>query len=189
MWVGEIGFDGYEISGVLMNEPNHVDGISAGEQVSFPLAELSDWMYAIEEKVYGGFSIQVMRGDMSSAERKAHDSAWGLKFPTPPTINLTPDLPYQAFESMGPERIPEHPMSLNMKKKSEEGIRSLGKKINDPIVGEMTLLHYETLAGNLTQVESLLALGANKRTKDGHGKTALDYAKMMGWTKIEKRLA
>lgn len=189
MWVGEIGFDGVAISGALMNQPNYIPDLNEGDPVSFPLNGVTDWMYAIDGKVFGGFSIQVMRAGMSPAERRQHDEAWGLQFPDPATVRLTPSMSYQTFRSTSAELIPEHEMSLNMKKKSEEGVRSLGKRINDLIIGDMTLLHYDALAGNLTQVESLLALGADKHTKDGHGKTALDYARLMGWKKIEKRLA
>ncbi|WP_415326500.1 hypothetical protein [Chryseobacterium sp. MMS23-Vi53] len=47
----------------------------------------------------------------------------------------------------------------------------------------MTLLHRETIAGNLTSVEVILKSGVdsgvNKNLKTNNGKTALDFAKQL----------
>lgn len=44
-----------------------------------------------------------------------------------------------------------------------------------------TLLHRETIAGNLSSVEVLLKSGADKNLKTNKGKTPLDYAKQLNW--------
>jgi ankyrin repeat protein len=44
-----------------------------------------------------------------------------------------------------------------------------------------TFLHRETIAGNSTSVEILIAAGADINAKTIHGKTALDFAKQLNW--------
>lgn len=188
MWVGEVGFDGATIHGVLLNQPNDDAGVNQGDQVSFAVSEISDWLYAMEGKAYGGFSIQLMRSAMPVAERAQHDEAWGFDFGDASTVRLAAGLTYRDYCSMEAMQIPEHPMSLNMREKSAEGIRGLGNKVNDPLIDGMTMLHYESLAGNLTQAKLCIDHGARKQMKDGNGMTAMDYAQVLGWAKIVKLL-
>jgi uncharacterized protein YegJ (DUF2314 family) len=46
------------------------------------------------------------------------------------------------------------------------------------------IVHREAIAGNLTSVEVLLSLGADKTTKTNTGKTALDFARLLEWEHI-----
>jgi ankyrin repeat protein len=62
------------------------------------------------------------------------------------------------------------------------------EKINGLIVFDMTMLQFESLAGNLTQVELLLKYGADERIKNVHGQTAQDLAEMFNWEKISALL-
>jgi uncharacterized protein YegJ (DUF2314 family) len=45
-------------------------------------------MFAITGKVYGAFTVHVLRSQMPPGERKAHDDAWGLDFGDSDTIEL-----------------------------------------------------------------------------------------------------
>ena len=47
----------------------------------------------------------------------------------------------------------------------------------------------EAIAGNLTRLELLLAKGADKNAKNIHGKTALDYARALGWDHVTEALS
>ncbi len=80
MWLNEVYFDGERVCGVLVNDPNVLSNVKNGDEVSVPLEQISDWMFAIEGKTYGGFSVQAMRKAMSERERAEHDEAWGAKF-------------------------------------------------------------------------------------------------------------
>ena len=60
MWVSEIDFDGEFITGFLMNRPNWLRNISEGDHVKAKLDDISDWMFAIDGRVYGGFTINLL---------------------------------------------------------------------------------------------------------------------------------
>lgn len=80
MWVNDVYFDGERVCGVLVNDPNALSNVKNGDEVAVSLEQISDWMFAIEGKTYGGFSVQAMRKAMSQSERAKHDEAWGLNF-------------------------------------------------------------------------------------------------------------
>ncbi len=184
MWVGDISFDGKVITGNLLNQPNQIENLNQGDIVQFDYEEISDWMYSISGKVYGAFTVNVLRSRMTKKELKEHDDAWGLDFGDPLNLNIDPILSFSKFLLTPSIDLPEHTMSENMVDKSEDEIREMEGKINDPIVFNMTMLQFESLAGNLTQVELLLKYGADKRIKNVHGQTAQDLAKMFNWEKI-----
>ena len=197
MWVSDIQFDGTVISGVLLNEPHWVRGLGAGDAVSTPLAEITDWMCAVDGKVYGGYTIDVMRAGMSKAERQQHDQAWGLDFGKPGEVWPVPS---RARTSKGflsgllsgkgagspvadPE-LTEHPMSENMASKIEEALvdnPSLAFHLDE---SGWSMLHREALAGNSTPVAILLRHGADPKALNGQGLSALDLARKMGWPRI-----
>lgn len=198
MWINEISFDGDHIKGYLINEPNSLKNIQVGDYVEIPLKHLTDWLFAITPstpkpkglsklfsssspslpKAYGGFTIQKMRADMSEAERKDHDNAWQLDFGDHNDIHVV----NQQKES--PENLIEHPMSRNMKDEFVKFLQQYPDEIINTDEDGLTLLHRETIAGNLTIVQAALDAGADKNIQSGKGKTALDYAKEFKWEHI-----
>ncbi len=205
MWINEIQFDGDTVSGVLLNNPQWLDSIAAGDPVSVPLAEIGDWMYTINGKVYGGYSIDVMRSDMSKAEREEHDQAWGLDFGKPGEVMIVPAATQekQGFLSglfgkkeqpiiLSTEDLPEHPMSENMAEKMDQGLRDEPAFARSVDEDGWTLLQRDALAGNLTPVSLLVKHGADLGALNPKGESALDLARKMGWPRIiallEKKL-
>lgn len=175
MWINDVLFDGEEIKGTLINTPNALTNVKNGDEVAIPLDQISDWLFATQGKTYGGFTIQVLRSDMSSKERKKHDEAWGLDFGDPNDVLLV----YQQKEH--PENLAEHPMSRNMKEKLADFIKQHPEEMTTPDEDGYTLLHKEVIAGNLTSVEILLAAGADRTKETNQGKTALSFALALGW--------
>lgn len=86
MWIGDVDFDGDEISGSLMNSPNWLTSVRQGASISMPFQSLSDWMMTSSGRAYGGFSVNLMRSRMNSRERAQHDEAWGLDFGDPADV-------------------------------------------------------------------------------------------------------
>ncbi|MGB7323902.1 MAG: DUF2314 domain-containing protein, partial [Rubripirellula sp.] len=128
MWVTDIQFDGQKVSGTLINQPNWLQSVKEGDEVSVKPSQVNDWMYATSNMVCGAFTVNVMRAEMSKSERKAHDGAWGLNFGHPDSIIVVPpdyigqSAPKKGLFS-GPKPIVqdltevakhEHPMALNM---------------------------------------------------------------------------
>nr|WP_249291663.1 ankyrin repeat domain-containing protein [Campylobacter curvus] len=50
------------------------------------------------------------------------------------------------------------------------------------------MLHKEAIAGNLTTIKILLQNFADKNAQTDDGKTALEFASIMGWEHIVKEL-
>lgn len=198
MWINEIDFDGETVSGFLINEPNKLTNIKAGDYFEIPLSEISDWLFAITPDVkkpkglsklfsssesplprtYGGFTIHKMRADMPENERKEHDDAWQLDFGD---FN---DILIVNGQKEHPENLTEHPMSKNMNGEFQKFFQEYPEELTNTDENGLTLLHRETIAGNLTSVKIALEAGADKNARSGKGKTALDYAKQLKWEHI-----
>jgi uncharacterized protein YegJ (DUF2314 family) len=178
MWINEVEFNGEKIKGVLINEPNELTNVENGDEVEVPLAQISDWLFATRGKVYGAFTVQAMRSEMSGKERADHDDAWGLDFGDYNDILLA----YEQKEH--PENLEEHPMSRNMKEKLVEFIKENPGELTARDTDGNTFLHREAIAGNCSSVEALKEAGASLTETNNAGKTALDYAKEFNWEKI-----
>ncbi|AZA80022.1 DUF2314 domain-containing protein [Chryseobacterium sp. G0186] len=198
MWINDVSFDGDTVKGYLINEPNDLRNIQVGDYVEIPLTNISDWLFAIIPnvqkpkglsklfsssseplpKAYGGFSIQQMRSEMSVAERKDHDNAWQLDFGD---FN---DILVVNHQKEEPGNLIEHPMSKNMKEKFVEFLQQNPDDIKHIDEDGLSLLHKETIAGNLTTVKVILESGADKSIQSKAGKTALDYAQQLNWEHI-----
>lgn len=178
MWLNNIGFDGEYIYGVLVNTPNELTNIENGAEVKLSIDQISDWLFVNQGITYGGFTIHAIRSDMNEEERAAHDAAWGLDFGDSNDIMIV----YQEKEH--PENLEEHPMSKNMREKVVAHLQQNPAEVNAADENGYTLLHKETIAGNRTFVEELLAAGADTSLKTKNGKTALDFAKQLNWEHI-----
>lgn len=190
MWLGEVDFDGHTVSGVLLNSPNWLTSIEAGDAVRVPLSQITDWMYAISGEVYGAYTVNLMRSRMARGERKEHDDAWGLKFGDPQKIRLVPEpkksggLLKSLFGGRSEAEIGEHPMSENMAPSLKEQLAADPTMLNSKDENGWTLLHQEALAGSAPTVQVLLDCGADVNAVTAQGATPLQLAKSLGWDKV-----
>jgi uncharacterized protein YegJ (DUF2314 family) len=172
MWIEQVMFDGRRVQGALLNEPNTLTSVKQGDAVDVPLEQIADWMYVLDGRVHGAWTVQLIRARMSASERAEHDAAWGFEFPDPETVSLSP---------WGEE---EHPMSLNaapelLKMPDAELARHLG-----PGADGWTMMHSLALGGSAACVEALLKRGADPKLRLPDGRTALDLAIGMGWQPV-----
>ncbi|MET3036954.1 DUF2314 domain-containing protein [Chryseobacterium sp. NRRL B-14859] len=198
MWINDVNFDGENVKGYLINEPNNLTQVKAGDYFEIPLREISDWLFAITPsvkkskgllkmfssnnnplpKAYGGFTIQKMRSDMSPQERKDHDEAWQLDFGDFNDIEVVNE------QREKPENLIEHPMSKNMKDEFVKFLKENPDELTHVDENGLTLLHRETIAGNLSIVKAALDSGADRNIRSKNGKTALEYAQQLKWEHI-----
>lgn len=200
MWVSDCSFDGVTITGTLLNSPNWLKSVKEGDTIKKPIKELSDWMYAFSGKVYGGFTVHLIRKRMGKAERKSHDDAWGLDFGDPETPRLAPAEWYGAekkstflgklFEkpaaNLTLEQIvqKDHPMALAMSSSLKEHLAENPEALHSTSDDGLSMLHVHCLAGSTPIVEVLLKSGADPHAATKNGMTPLRMAKLFSWAKI-----
>ncbi len=198
MWCDEVFFDGQKVKAKLLNEPSWLKSFREGQAVSVAPKELADWMYVIGERVYGAFSVQVLRARMSRSERKQHDEAWGLDFGDPSQVHIMPPeflRPKPGFvakllggglKPLTQEELEanEHPMAVNMSSSLIEAITQNPTMISDTDDDGFTFLHQMAFAGTANGCEILLKHGANPNATAANGMTPLRLAKALGWKKV-----
>ncbi len=191
MWVSEIDFDGHIVAGTLLNEPNWVTSVKSGDRVARPLNETTDWMLTCNNRVYGAFTVHVVRSRMNDRERAQHDAAWGLEFGDPATPLLVPasmtseGTPPETAELTPPD---EHPMSENMSDSLAEAIKENPALLATPDPKGFVLLHSLALAGSSAGVRALLEGGADANVQTPDGRKPIDLARAMGWTAVVQLL-
>ena len=182
MWVSDIEFDGDTIQGILLNQPNWVRSVQEGDPVTIRLDEISDWMYVIDDHVYGGYTVQSIRAEMSPQEREAHDDAWGLIFPDPSTVKLMPD----DWDALGVGD--EHPMALNMAEKMSEELSEHPEYLQFADDAGWTMLHGMAAGGSVASCRVLLDHGADVNAQTVKGYTPLALADRLGWLSVSELL-
>lgn len=200
MWLSDIEFDGEVITGTLLNSPHWLKSIQEGDQAQFPVSGISDWMYAIGDQVYGAYTVNLLRSQMSRSERSQHDSAWGLEFGDPNKIDVVPPEWFggkpkpgffkRLFGGGGEETPPldlettEHPMAINMAESLKEFLAQDPMNVYTTDDNGWTMLHQQALAGTAIGVEILLEHGADPDARTSDGRTALDLAQALGWRQV-----
>lgn len=195
MWMDQVQFDGRHVSGILINTPKWLKSVADGDSNRLPLSDVSDWMYVVNGRVYGGFTVHMLRARMSRAERNAHDSAWGLEFGDP----LAPEVvPKKWFESKGKKTVwqlltgsapslpdhweeLEHPMADNMVESLQKFVAQHPEELNNVDDRGFSLLHQLALAGATGCVDMLLRHGADPRATTREGFTAAQLAEILDW--------
>ncbi|MFA0923242.1 DUF2314 domain-containing protein [Xanthomonas fragariae] len=80
VWISNVQFDGDQVSGRQLNDPEWIAGRTAVDAGFAPMADLEDWMSAVDGQIYGGHPIDAMCRTMSLAECAEDDAPWGLDF-------------------------------------------------------------------------------------------------------------
>jgi uncharacterized protein YegJ (DUF2314 family) len=181
MWLSELDFDGTTLRGTLLNQPNQLTDVAAGDRVEVPFEErVGDWMLCMQQRVYGAYTVHLLRDRMSPRDRKGHDAAWGLPF-GPPKQPLLPHAKDADDET-------DHPMAVNMKPSLEQALKKDAAAFLAPRDGGWTMLHDEALCGNPIVVEALLRHGADPRARTAGGTTPLALATAWRWTRVAELL-
>jgi hypothetical protein len=203
MWVNDVEFDGRTITGTLLNSPNWLTSVKEGDSVEVSLSDISDWMYVIENRAYGAFTVNLMRSRMSNAERREHDQAWGLDFGDPNKVLIVPLDWFQpkskggffsklfggkSAEPPADVESAEHPMSVNMGPSLRDHLQKNPSAANEADKEGWTFLHHQSLAGDLNGVQILLEAGANPNAVTKHRMTPLQLARSLGWDRIAEVL-
>ncbi len=78
MWVSPVLFANDQFVGTLNNQPLKVTTLKLGDEVKVGKADISDWMYVEGGKLIGGYTIRILRDNMSEIERNKFDQKLGL---------------------------------------------------------------------------------------------------------------
>jgi uncharacterized protein YegJ (DUF2314 family) len=74
MWLNSVYYDGQFIHGNIANDPVYVKNVKLGEAVKVLPEDISDWMYVVDGKLVGGYTIRVLRNRLSPEEQNQFDS-------------------------------------------------------------------------------------------------------------------
>jgi uncharacterized protein YegJ (DUF2314 family) len=75
MFVSDVSTDGKVITGTLDSEPGSPRlGVKAGQKVTFPISRLSDWFLVEKDKGVGGFTIDVLKRQMTRAQLREYEA-------------------------------------------------------------------------------------------------------------------
>lgn len=72
MWIHVTALEHNRVFGTLDSEPSIVKRFRIGQQVSFPLSLLNDWLYKENGTIHGGFTVAVLR-DAQRREARQED--------------------------------------------------------------------------------------------------------------------
>lgn len=181
MWLGDIGFDGLNVTGTLVNDPLELSTVAAGDPVAVALDDVEDWMLMAGDTAYGGFTVHAIRATMGHRERQEHDRAWGLRFPDTPLVVID--------QEQHPEHLDDHPMCLNVRADFAAHLQTRPDLATTRDDDGYTHLQREAIAGNAPLVTLLLALGADVDAVSPVGLTAAQHAERLGWQRVLDALA
>lgn len=191
MWIGEVMFDGKRVRGRLLNSPNKLTSVAEGDRIEVAFERVGDWMYVLSGRVYGAFTVNLIRSRMSPAERRAHDQAWGFDFGDPADIQLVPvwgakpgvlGRLFGKTGSANPDA--EHPMSVNMGPSLQATLEKDPSLLSHRDEDGFTMLHHLALGGSADGVRIALAFGADRAARTVHELRPIDLAQRMGWSRV-----
>lgn len=79
IWLSDVKFKDGKYSGVLDNEPEYIKDHKIGDLINVDNKDISDWMYIENGKLFGGYTIKVLRNQMSDSEKEQFDAESGMQ--------------------------------------------------------------------------------------------------------------
>lgn len=79
LWLSNIMFKDGKYTGILDNEPEYFTEYKIGDTIDVDDKNISDWMYIKNGKLFGGYTIKVLRNRMSESEREQFDAESGMQ--------------------------------------------------------------------------------------------------------------
>ncbi len=79
MWLTPVTFDGLRFQGTVNNHSEIVSTVKLGDRVSVEPAKISDWMFVENGKLVGGYTLRVLRENLSAGERAEFDKGVPFK--------------------------------------------------------------------------------------------------------------
>ena len=73
MWILPVRLENDQFVGQLNNEPDALQGKKLGDTVRVAKDKISDWMFTENRRLVGGYTLRVLRSNMSAAERAEFD--------------------------------------------------------------------------------------------------------------------
>ncbi|WP_371311664.1 DUF2314 domain-containing protein, partial [Flavobacterium circumlabens] len=70
MWLTDVQYKNGKYSGILDNEPEYITEYKIGEKIEVDNSKISDWMYIENGKLFGGYTMKLLRARMTEAERE-----------------------------------------------------------------------------------------------------------------------
>ena len=67
MWLNKLSIEGDEIEGEINNEPTTISNVVIGQKVKVNKSEISDWMFVVDGKMHGNFTLRAIIQDMPKA--------------------------------------------------------------------------------------------------------------------------
>lgn len=80
LWITGVNYDGSKISGTVASAPLDLSTPKLGDQVTFTIERLSDWLIVDDGKAKGAYTVQILRAKMTKAERTQHDAGYPFTF-------------------------------------------------------------------------------------------------------------
>jgi uncharacterized protein YegJ (DUF2314 family) len=206
MWLVEVDFDGLQLEGTLVNSPHSLKSFREGDRVTLAAKQVFDWMYVIDGHLYGGFTVDLLRSRMETAERKRHDRAWGFDFGEVGIVNLVPPeyigeppsrrkgfLSRFSSSRSAPQdyslvAATEHPMSVNMRDSLDQTLTKNPELLHETDHRGYCFLHQLSLAGSWDGVDICLKHGADPTKAAPNGMTPVALAKCLDWNRVIERL-
>jgi uncharacterized protein YegJ (DUF2314 family) len=80
MDVAPVTFDGTRFHGTLDNDPVAVRNVKRGDAVTVGPERVADWSYVEDGKLIGGYTLRVLREQMSPEQRRQFDQSRPFRF-------------------------------------------------------------------------------------------------------------
>lgn len=79
IWLTDVQYKNGKYSGILDNEPEYITEYKIGDKIEVDNSKISDWMYIKNGKLFGGYTMKLLRSRMTETEREQFDAESGMQ--------------------------------------------------------------------------------------------------------------